>query len=298
MDQQLLVFLKVAEVENFSRAAVELHMTQPAVSQHIQALELRMGTKLLERTNKYVRLNKAGEIVYHHGKTIFQTYQQMNELVDDLVFNGKGEVSIGASYTFGEYILPHIIAQLRGEYPLIIPKITISNTHNIAEMIDQQQLDIGIVEGQFKQETLKVKPLAEDNMFIIISRNHRLSNRTQLQLTELQEETWILREVGSGTREAAEKMFTFYDFTPKEIMEFGSTQIIKESVEAGIGISLLSHWAVRKETKLGTLKLLKVNEQPIVRQFSIIRKNTKFHTKASEVFLDILQESQALTFTD
>ncbi|HHW36424.1 MAG TPA: LysR family transcriptional regulator [Bacillales bacterium] len=298
MDQQLLVFLKVAEVENFSRAAVELHMTQPAVSQHIQALELRMGTKLLERTNKYVRLNKAGEIVYHHGKKIFQTYQRMNELVNDLVFIGKGEVSIGASYTFGEYILPHIIALLRQEYPLIIPKITIANTHNIAEMIAQQQLDIGIVEGHFKQETLEIEPLAKDNMFIIVSKNHRLSNKTEIQLSELQDETWILREIGSGTREAAEKMFTLCDFTPKEIMEFGSTQIIKESVEAGVGISLLSHWAVRKEVHFESLKLLKVNKEPIIRNFSIIRKNTEFHTKASEVFLETLRKSQALIFTD
>ncbi len=298
MDQQLLVFLKVAEVQNFSRAAIELHMTQPAVSQHIQALEQRMGTKLLERTNKFVRLNKAGEIVYHHSKEIFHTYQKMNGLVNELVFIGKGEVSIGASYTFGEYILPHIIAQLRNEYPLIIPKITIANTHNIAEMVAHQQLDIGIVEGHFKQETLKNEPLANDNMFIIISANHRLSKMTHIHLSELLEETWILREVGSGTREATEKMFNCYDFTPKEIMEFGSTQIIKESVEAGVGISLLSHWAVKKEVKLGSLRLLKVDGKPVIRKFSIIRKNTEFHTKASELFLETLRRSKALKFPD
>lgn len=294
MDQQLLVFLKVAEVGNFSRAAVELHMTQPAVSQHIQALEQRMGTKLLERTNKYVRLNRAGEIVYHHGKEIFQTYQRMNELVNDLVFLGKGEVSIGASYTFGEYILPRIIAQLRSQYPLIIPKITIANTLNIAEMVALQQLDIGIIEGHFKQETLIIEPFDEDKMFVIVSANHRLSHKTQIQLSDLQEDTWILREVGSGTREAAETMFTTYDFSPKEIMEFGSTQIIKESVEAGVGISLLSHWSVRKEANFGSLNLLKVNGNPIIRKFSIIRKKTEFHTKASEIFIEIVRMHKAL----
>lgn len=297
MDQQLLVFLKVAELQNFSRAAKELHMTQPAVSQHIQALEQKIGTTLLERTNKYVRLNRAGVIVYHHGVEIMQAYNRMSNLVNDLVFTGKGEVSIGASYTFGEYILPQIIAQLRSEYPLIVPKITIANTYTIAEMIDQQQLDIGIVEGHFKQETIKIEPLAEDNMFVIVSQNHRLANQTQIQLGDLQNDTWILREIGSGTREAAETMFTFYDFAPKEIMEFGSTQIIKESVEAGVGISLLSHWAVKKEVTLGSLKLLKVNGKPILRKFSVIRKNAEFYTKASELFLDILRKNKALNFS-
>ncbi|HHY73439.1 MAG TPA: LysR family transcriptional regulator [Bacillus bacterium] len=296
MDYQLLVFIKVAELQNFSRAAKELHMSQPAVSQHIQALEQRMGTTLLERTNKYVRLNKAGEIVYHTGIEILQAYTRMNNLVNDLVFIGKGEVSIGASYTFGEYILPHIIAQLRQEFPLIIPKIVIGNTHNIAEMIDLKQLDVGIVEGHFKQDRIKIEPFADDKMFVVISTNHRLANKMEILLSDLQNETWILRETGSGTREAAETMFSNFKFTPKEIMEFGSTQIIKESVEAGVGISLLSHWAVRKEVNLGSLKLLKVNGNPIIRKFSIIRKKTEFHTKASELFLEILQKNKALTF--
>lgn len=296
MDQQLFVFIKVAELQNFSRVANELHMTQPAVSQHIQALEQRMGTKLLERTNKYVRLNKAGEIVYHHGKEILHAYNRMYGLVNELVFTGIGELSIGASYTFGEYILPRIIADFHREYPLIIPKITIANTQSISKLIDQHQLDVGIVEGHFKQDTLIIEPLAEDYMFVIVSANHPFANKEQIQLNDLQDETWILREEGSGTREAAETMFSSYQFTPKEIMEFGSTQIIKESVEANIGISLISKWAIEKEVNLGRIKTLKVNGKPIMRNFSILRKKTKFHTKASELFLNILRMNKTLKY--
>src|SRR5690625_4269589 len=117
MDQYLRVFITVVERENFTRAAEELHMTQPAVSQYIRLLEEDIGTRLLERTNKYVRLNQAGEIVYHHAKEISGLYTKMQNLVDDLTEKAKGPLAIGASYTFGEYVLPRLLANLCTEYP-------------------------------------------------------------------------------------------------------------------------------------------------------------------------------------
>lgn len=294
LDQSLLVFVTVAEKENFTRAAEELHMTQPAVSQYIQTFERMVGTKLLERNNKYVRLNKAGEIVYHHAKEILGLYTRMQCLVDDLMHTASGNLPIGASSTYGEYVLPHIIAHLREQYPLIKPTITIGNTKEIAELVASHQLDIGIVEGNFKHEKLHIEPIAEDLMFIIISANHRFANRKEIQISELSKETWIVREEGSGTREATEKMFDKFQFHPHNIMEFGSTQIIKESVKEGLGITLLSHWAVRKEISLGTLKMLKINGLPVSRKFSLITQATQFHTKATEVFLDILRKNEAL----
>ena len=265
MDQQLLVFVTVADKQNFSRAAEALHMTQPAVSQYIQSLERTVGTKLLNRSNKYVRLNKAGEIVYHHAKEILGLYTKMQNLVDDLTNTAAGGLSIGASYTFGEYVLPHVIARLREQYPLIKPTITIGNTHEIEELMNNNQIDLGIVEGEIKGKKLHIEAIAEDFMYIIISAKHPLIKQKEVTLTALQEETWIVREQGSGTREATEGMFEKFQFSPKDMMEFGSTQIIKESVEAGLGVSLLSHWVIHKELKLQ--KLIFKNH----RDFSIIR---------------------------
>src|SRR5690625_465332 len=111
MDQHLQVFIKVVERKNFSRAAEELLMTQPAVSQYIRTFEENIGAKLLERSNKYVRLTKAGEIVYLHAKKIVGLHTRMHVLVDDLINHASGPLSIGASFTFGEYVLPHIIAK-------------------------------------------------------------------------------------------------------------------------------------------------------------------------------------------
>lgn len=292
MDQQLLVFVTVADKQNFSRAAEALHMTQPAVSQYIQMLERTVGTKLLNRSNKYVRLNKAGEIVYHHAKEILGLYTKMQSLIDDLTNTATGGLSIGASYTFGEYVLPHIIARLREQYPLIKPTITIGNTHEIEELVNSNQIDLGIVEGKVKSKKLHIEVITEDFMHIIVSAKHPLIKQKNLTLTALQEETWIVREQGSGTREATEGMFEKFQFTPKDLMEFGSTQIIKESVEAGLGVSLLSQWVIHKELKLQKLYTLNIKGFPIIRKFLLVTPSTNFQTKASEIFINLLRDQK------
>jgi LysR family transcriptional regulator, transcriptional activator of the cysJI operon len=288
MDQYLEVFVKVVEKENFSRAAEVLHMTQPAVSQHIRTLEELVGTRLLERNNKFVRLNKAGEIVYHHAKEILALYTQMQYLVDDLTNNASGPIAIGASFTFGEYILPHIIAQLQKDYPLIRPSIVIHNTADIIESVKKRQLDIGIIEGFFNGDKLNAEVVSEDKMVIVASSGHPFLQK-KVGIGELEKETWILREKGSGTREATENLFRMHDFTPKKIMEFGSTQVIKESVQAGLGISLLSRWAIDKELTNGYIVLLDVAELPFKRNFSFVTY-TPYQTKAVKTFIETLRQ--------
>ena len=294
MDQHLQVFIAVAERKSFSRAAEDLHMTQPAVSQYIRLFEENIGTKLLERTNKYVRLNRAGEIVYHHAKEITGLYTNMQNLVDDLVNKVAGPLHIGASYTFGEYVLPRIIAELQTKHPDIQPDLTIGNTAKIASLVTSHQLDIGIVEGNFKDKQLIIEDVAEDSMVIVASPDHLLIKRggtTEVKI--LEDEVWIVREQGSGTREATDKLFERLGLAPEKRMNFGSTQSIKEAVQVGLGISLLSHWAVKKELKNGDLKRIEGEGLPFKRKFSIIRKSP-FQTKALEVFIDLLHRGELL----
>ncbi|MEF3302419.1 LysR family transcriptional regulator [Paenibacillus sp. GYB003] len=290
MDQALLVFITVAEKGHFTRAAEELHMTQPAVSQYVQQLERTYGTKLLERGRGQVRLNKAGEIVYLHAKQIAKLYTRMNYLVDDLLHKASGALTIGASYTYGEYVLPRMIARLQAEYPLIRPAISIGNTQQISEEVAGGELDIGIVEGEFRHEKLDIEPLAEDAMDVMAASGHRLAGRARADAAELAEETWIVRETGSGTRAATDAMFDRFGLRPRRCMEFGSTQLIKESVEAGLGVTLLSRWAVRKEIALGTMRRLHVEGMPVTRRFYLITPATKFHTRATDVFKALLRD--------
>lgn len=287
MDHYLEVFVKVVEKENFSKAAEELHMTQPAVSQYIRTFEESIGTRLLERNNKYVRLNKAGKIVYHHAREILSLYTQMQYLVDDLTNNASGPIAIGASYTFGEYLLPHIIAELQRDYPLINPSIIIHNSTEIIELVNSRQLDIGIIEGFFNEEKLNPEVVSEDKMVIIAAPAHPLLKK-KVSVAQLAEETWILREKGSGTREATDNLFRKFGIKPAKTMEFGSNQVIKESVEAGLGITLLSRWAIEKELTNGYIKMMKVEGLPFKRNFSIIT-HTSYQTKALKTFIETLR---------
>lgn len=290
MDLHLKVFVTVVEKENFSKTAEELHMTQPAVSQYIRTLEENIGTRLLERTNKYVRLNKAGEIVYHHAKEILGLHATMQNLVDDLMEQAKGPLTVGASYTFGEYVLPSLFAKLKKSYPDIEPSLTIGNTSEIAHLVATHQLDVGIVEGHFKEKELNVEEFAVDTMVVVAAPDHILTQKDQVDIEELVNETWIVREKGSGTREATDQMFQNFQFTPMQIMNFGSTQSIKGAVEVGLGVTLLSKWAVQKELKNDNLRVIAVNGLPFEREFSIITQSP-FQTKALEVFLALLGES-------
>ncbi len=288
MDQALMVFVMVAEKKNFTRAAEALHMTQPAVSQHIRLLEQKMGTSLLERNNKAVEMNKAGMIVYHHAKEIIHQYGQMERLLEDLMGKAGGDLAIGASYTFGEYCLPHIIAKLKRLYPLIKPKITIANSKRIGRWVDQRELDIGIIDGcQPEQGT--AEEFDEDQLVVVAAADHSLTGSKKLNWADLLEEVWILREATSGTRESTGRLFSEQSFNPAGVLEFGSTQVIKESVQAGLGISLLSQHTIGKELAAHTLKVLDVVGMPFVRKFAYITPLSRFRTKATEVFIELLK---------
>ena len=292
MDQYLEVFIKVVEKQNFSKAGEELHMTQPAVSQYIKALEESVGTRLLERSSRYVYLNQAGEIVYRHAKEILALYAKMQTSLDDLTNHARGSISIGASYTFGEYILPRIIAKLRKNYPLIMPSVKIQNTQQIIELVAAHQIDIGIIEGSFHNEKLYTEAISYDEMFVVASPDHPLVvDTTKVRsITGLRDEMWILREKGSGTRQAADKLFEMYSMSPKNIMEFGSNQIIKESVEEGLGISLLSKWAIENELNDGYIGMIPVLELPFKRTFSIVT-HTLYQTKTLKTFIETLMDT-------
>ncbi|SIS45705.1 LysR family transcriptional regulator [Salimicrobium salexigens] len=291
MDSQLEVFVTVAELENFSRAAERLHMTQPAVSQYIKVLEKSMDARLFDRSNKYVRLTQAGKIVYHHAKEIIGLYTSMHALIDDLTNKASGTISIGASYTYGEYVLPEVLKRLKEEALEITPSVTIGNTKEICKLISDYRLDIGIVEGEVKDENITVEPFETDELYVVSSPELLTLREGNFSPEELEGKTWIVREEGSGTRRISEKFFSSVGIRPVSRLEFGSTQLIKEAVEAGLGITLLSRWTFKKEVKAGDLAIVNVEGLPVQRKFSLISRSL-FRSKALEIFVEKVKRSE------
>lgn len=289
--QHLRIFVAVAEQRSFSRAAAELHLTQPAITLHIQALEREAGARLLERTNRFVRLTKAGEIVYDHATHILGIQAQMRRCLDDLLREVSGPLSIGASFTFGEYALPYLLARFCELHPQVRPTAMIANTGQIAELVATNRLDVGLVEGEVHLPHVLAEPVSEDALVVVAPPSFPLAAplHTELQPADLAHARWIVREPGSGTRATSDRFFAEAGIAVDSALELGSTQMIKEAVEAGLGCALLSRWTIRKELALGTLRELPVAGMPIMRRLSMLTPATTFRTKALDEFLDFMR---------
>src|SRR5699024_7818937 len=169
----------------------------------------------------------------------------------------------------------------------------------IGHEVMHHQLDIGIVEGHFKQEKkLNIETFAEDEMVIVAHPSHRYAkNNHTITINDLENETWLIREVGSGTREAIANWYQQQGITPTEKSEVGSTQPIKMGIEAGLGISLLSKWAIQKEVNNGDLQILNTDGMPFTRQFSFLTASP-FQTKALKVFIDLIRQKELTAFSN
>lgn len=289
VDRLLKVFITVVEQKNLTRAAEILYITQSAVSQNIKILEGQFNTTLINRNNKNMTLTKAGDILYSQAKKISDQYSLTERMIEDLQEGVSGPLNIGSGFTYGEYLLPKVISTFIKKYPDIIPKITIKNSARIVNQVKQRELDIGIIEKEIYDSQLVTIPFAKDDMVIIVPVTFPKENGDQISLSELTNKTWIIREIGSGTRVVGDNMFTRTKLAPKNVLEFGSTQLIKEIVKNGIGISYVSAVSVKDEIKQGTIKALTIKEYQDSRTFYYVTNKSQASTKALRTLINTIE---------
>lgn len=294
LDHQLFIFKTVADKKNFSRAGELLNITQPAISQHIQALEEYYGVKLFERSSKKVELTQAGAILYNYALEILGLHQVAKRAVSDLVDTVTGKLIIGASLTIGEYVLPRLLATFARKYPDVDYSVWVGNSEQIHDRTREGTIDIGLVEGAMDDPQLNMITFLPDELVLVAPMHHPLSTRTAVSREDLKECVFVIREEGSGTRVSVEEFFLKAGFRPERIITLGSTQAIKEAVEAGLGITILSRWCLRKELLLGSLKILKVKGVEIPRWFFLIRLKDKFQSRASDEFVKFITNKDLL----
>jgi LysR family transcriptional regulator, transcriptional activator of the cysJI operon len=179
---------------------------------------------------------------------------------------------------------------MKKHFPEVIPSVQIGNSREISQALLSHQIDIGIVEGDITNQNLYIKPISTDEMYIIAGINSELQLKKEVTIEQLEKQMWIVREEGSGTREATERLFQTLNMRPTSMIEFGSTQLIKEAVEAGMGITFLSELSVQKEKRLNTVQFLNVKGTPIQRNFSIITESVQLQTKSMKVFIDLIED--------
>lgn len=291
-DHKLKVFCTVAETKSFSKASEIIHLTQPAVSLLVQAIEEMYETKLFDRASNTVTLTPAGEMLYKYAKEILNLYAAAEKNIGEITGFVKGSISVGASSTIGNYLLPGVIADFRKTHPKIKVHLLIGNTKRVVELLNAGNIDIGLVEGDVARQKMVVDKLVADELALIVPPLHPLAKKRNVSIFEITKEPFIFREEGSGTRQVIEKYLGKYSITPQNMMismVLGSTEAIKESVENGIGIAIVSRWAVRKEIKYGTLKPLSFKEEKMLRDFSLIFQKKAISSHAVDEFLSYLK---------
>lgn len=291
-DHKLKVFCAVAETKSFSKASEIIHLTQPAVSLQIQALEELYETKLFDRSSTTITLTPAGEILYKYAKEILSLYASAAREIGELTGLVKGSISLGASTTIGNHVLPTVLAEFRKNYPKIRVRLFVGNTRRIIELLNATTIDLGIVEGDVTRQKLKVEKLLQDELVVIVSPQHPWAKKKEVSIFEVTKEPFIMREEGSGTRQIIEKYLSKHGLginDLKVVMMLGSTEGIKGAVESGIGISIISRWAARKENRYGALKLLSIKEERLYRDFSLISLKNAIMSHAISEFLDYVK---------
>jgi DNA-binding transcriptional LysR family regulator len=273
---------------SFTKAAESLHMTQPAVTFQVRQLEEYFNTRLFDRTHNRISLTDAGKRVFEYADEIFDLYAKMENAVRDMTGEISGILIIGASTTIAEYMLPALLGDFKRKYPDINVHLKVSNSDGIVSMVENNDIDLGVVESAVMNKNLVVENCRHDRLVAIVPPQHSLASEQKVQLKDLMSHAYIAREEGSGTREVIHEYLTNAGMKPSDIhvaMELGSPEAIKGAVEAGMGVSIVSEVTIHKEMQLGTLVALEL-DPPMERPFSFVHQKQKFRQRAMDELLD------------
>lgn len=288
--EELKTFIAVVEHKNFTKAGEYLNLSQPSVSTHIKNLENYYGVTLINRSIKHksIIITENGYKLYNRSKEIIHlldtTYMEVRDISDTI----KGTIKVGASLTIGEYILPTFLTVFREKYPDIEVDIFIENTSLIAESLKDLTIDIGFIEGVSSFPNLNQEYLLEDKMVLAVPYNSNWIDK-EFSFDMLQNQSWVAREEGSGTREYLNMFFNSNKIITKNIMVLGSNYAVKEAVRNGLGITVISNFIANSAAKNKELIAIDLDKS-YNRNFSyILPKNIKVD-KSTEIFLNEFKE--------
>lgn len=288
--RQLEVFEAIARLGSFTRAAEELFLTQPTVSMQIKKLTDAVGLPLFEQVGKKIYLTDAGRELQKTSREIFERFSRFEMLVADMKGLKKGMLRL-AVVTTAKYFAPRLLGPFCQQYPGIDVSLKVSNRERILERLADNQDDLCIL-GQPPEELDAVaEPFLENLLVVLAPINHPLAGKKRIPLARLAEEPFLLREPGSGTRMAAERLFAEQGVTMKVRMELGSNEAIKQAIVGGLGISVLSRHTLALDAPLGQLAILDVEGFPIQRHWYVAYPAGKQLTIVAKTFLDYLKQA-------
>ncbi len=266
--RQLRVFEAAAAHRSFSRAAEQLHLTQPGVSMHIKELEASAGLPLFERLGKKLHLTQAGEELLARTHEILRSLKDAEDALDGLRGLRRGRINIAVVST-AKYFVPQLLARFGRSYPGLEVRLAVNNRDSVIGQLVANEVDLAIMGRSPDSLATVAEAFARNPHVIIAAPDHPLAGGRRVPLARLAEETFIVREPGSGTRLAMQKYFEEQQVACRVGMEMASNETIKQAVMAGMGVSFLSRHTVDLELKTGRLAVLDVRGTPVIRQWHV-----------------------------
>lgn len=287
--RQLQCFSAVARNLSYTKAAEELHLTQPAVSMQIRQLEQQAGLALTEQLGKQVHLTEAGEEVFRYARSILQQVDEMDDVLDKLKGFAGGKLRI-AAISSALYFAPRLLGTFHQRFPDVSVSIETTNQAAVVKLVTENEVDMAIMGQPPEEAHLEALEFMDNPLIIVAPPEHRLATRKRIALKELEKEVFLIREPGSGTRGAMQRFFRQHKLKLTTGMEMGSLSGIKQGVQAGLGLGLLPRGAVQVELGLGNLVELKVKGLPIQRHWYVVMHKGKRLSAAAEEFKSLLTD--------
>lgn len=283
--KKIEVFLLVATKLNMTEVSKEYFVSQPAISQMIKEIENEFEVKLFNRIGKKLHLTNEGKILKEYSKKMLNLHSNLKDDLSDFKTLSRGELKIGASTTFGIYLLPSIVNRFSTLYPDINILVTIENTEHICKLVSNDELDFAFIEADTTETDLVSTKVLDDELVFISSPNHPWSKSDLLKKSDIQHEKLILREVGSGTRSVFEKVMERKKIKYNVDFTFGNTEAIKQLVMNDVGVGCISSLACKNEVSDGRLKMHNIANINIKRSFNLIYHKDKYISKLIKKFI-------------
>jgi DNA-binding transcriptional LysR family regulator len=296
----LATFSKAAELSSFTAAAKALRLTQASVSQRVQVLEKAIGTPLFKRQGGRVLLTEAGRKLYDYAQRILDLHRQARREITGREAPPGGELSLAASSIPGEHLLPSLLSLFRKKHPHIRVRASVSDSMAVMTKVERGEVNLGLVGRKTDNPHLSFRYLASDKMVLVVPPGHALSRRKKVSVKQLPRHPLILREVGSGLRHCFEKSLDKAGLSLANLqvaLELGSNEAIKEAVQRGVGIAILSTYAVQRELRAGQLHDLEVTDLHCDRDMYVVQDRKRVLPLPARLFLLFLDTHPITTET-
>ena len=285
--RQMQIFETVVRLGSYTRAAEELHLTQPTVSMQIKKLSETMGHTLLEQLGRHIQPTLAGQEVYKAARDILERMLLLGEATVELDNVVRGPLRI-AVITTAKYFMPHLLGEFIARYPLVEPRLTVTNRSKVIERLKSNEDDL-LIMGQVPENLdVEAHPFIDNKLVVVANTSHPLCRKKNISLKELSEQRFVVREAGSGTRMAVDRLLEEQSLKINPFMELGSSEAIKQAVMAGLGLSVLSRHNLRLELEAKQIAVLDVEGFPLVRSWYAVHFKNKQLSLVPKTFLNFL----------